>query len=112
MTPRVIRLIQRAELRPQVLHLEQDAWPPFMLQNSVLARHRDTLFSELAAWQLMLLDEHDQLLGTAYTIPLVWDHTVAGLPAGWDAAIEQGISEQRAGHNPTTLCALSVTVHP
>ena len=45
-------------------------------------------------------------------IPFAWDGTLAGLPAGWDAVVTQGVADLDAGRRPTALAALSVTVAP
>lgn len=109
----VYNLSQRPELRPLVLWLEEEGWPHFMLYRTSLARCRDVLFGELGSWQLLLYDDDiGELYGTVYTVPLHWDGNDSGLPAGWDAAIEQAVRERSEQEPPNTLCALSVTVAP
>lgn len=43
-------------------------------------------------------------------LPIVWDGTQEGLPAGWDAALSQVAQEHVEGRSPTALLAVSVTV--
>jgi hypothetical protein len=46
------------------------------------------------------------------SIPFAWDGTVAGLPAGWDVVVAQGLRDRDQGRPPTALSALAVTVAP
>jgi GNAT superfamily N-acetyltransferase len=73
----------------------------------------ELLATELAGFQALLVDrEKDELAALGVSIPFAWDGTLAGLPAGWDAVVEQGVGDLDEGRRPTALSALSVTVAP
>jgi hypothetical protein len=110
MQPHVATLAQRPDLAVQVPDLHTEAWPLFVRHDPVAMRYWSTLFSNFAAFQVVLHDEAGRVLTVAHSIPLVWDSTAGGLPAGWDAALEQGVQDHRHGRPPTTLCALSIVV--
>ena len=89
------------------------SWPEFMRHDPTAERHQARLAIELAGFQALLVDrEKDELAALGVSIPFAWDGTLAGLPAGWDAVVEQGIGDLDEGRRPTALSALSVTVAP
>jgi GNAT superfamily N-acetyltransferase len=108
----VVSLDARPELTLPALELLAVGWPEFMQHDPVAARHQARLATELAEFQALLLDDKDELAALGVAIPFAWDGTPAGLPAGWDAVVAQGVADLEAGRRPTTLSALSVTVAP
>jgi hypothetical protein len=109
---RVVSLAERPELLEPTLDLLAVGWPEFMQHDPTAERYQPRLAGELGAYQLLLVDEKDELAAAGVSIPFVWDGTVEGLPAGWDAVVEQGIRDLDEGRRPTALSALSVTVAP
>ena len=85
-------------------------WPAFMQHDPAAERYQDRLAGELGGFQVLLVDEKDDVAAVGASIPFVWDGTVAGLPAGWDAVVEQGVDDLDQGRRPSALSALSVTV--
>src|SRR5215217_8170616 len=84
-----------------------------MRHDPTAERHQARLATELAGFQALLVDrEKDELAALGVSIPFAWDGTLAGLPAGWDAVVEQGVGDLDEGRRPTALSALSVTVAP
>ena len=110
MAYQLVTIDQRPDLKPQVHRLNPTVWPEFMLHDAVAARYWRDLFGTFAAFQLALCDEHENVLGAASSIPLAWDGTEDGLPAGWDAALEKGFLDREGGESPTALCGLAVSV--
>jgi hypothetical protein len=108
----VVSLEQRPELLAPLRELLAVGWPEFMQHDPTAERHEARLAGELGAFQLLLVDEQDDLAAAGVSIPFVWDGTVDGLPAGWDAVVERGIGDWERGRRPTALSALSVTVAP
>jgi GNAT superfamily N-acetyltransferase len=108
----VASLDARPELTLPALELLAVGWPEFMQHDPVAERHQARLATELAGFQVLLLDEKDELAALGVAIPFAWDGTLAGLPAGWDAVVTRGVADLDAGRRPTTLAALSVTVAP
>lgn len=95
-------------LRQSGLH-GPDAWPPFFAGDAANAQYWPLLEEMFPAQQVLLLDR-GAIVAAGHSIPLCWDGTVPGLPAGWDAAIEQGFRDHDEGPPPTALSALAVVV--
>jgi GNAT superfamily N-acetyltransferase len=108
----VVSLEQRPELLEPLLELLAVGWPEFMQHDPTAKRYEARLAGELGAFQLLLVDEKGDLGAAGVSIPFVWDGTVGGLPAGWDAVVERGIGDRERRRRPTALSALSVTVAP
>jgi hypothetical protein len=109
----VVSLPARPELTLPALELLAAGWPEFMRHDPTAERHQARLATELAGFQALLVDrEKDELAALGVSIPFAWDGTLAGLPAGWDAVVEQGVGDLDEGRRPTALSALSVTVAP
>ncbi len=85
-------------------------WPKFIFHDPVASRLMPTVEREFADLNLVLLDGNDAILAGGWGVPLTWDGTVAGLPAGWDGALERSVSEHAAGRAPDTLCAMATEV--
>jgi GNAT superfamily N-acetyltransferase len=109
----VVSLAARPELTLPALELLAAGWPEFMRHDPTAERHQARLATELAGFQALLVDrEKDELAALGVSIPFAWDGTLAGLPAGWDAVVEQGVGDLDERRRPTALAALSVTVAP
>jgi hypothetical protein len=106
----IVTIEERPDLKPQVHRLNPTVWPEFMLHDAVSARYWRQLFRTFDKFQLVLRDEHDHVVGAASSIPIAWDGTNDGLPAGWDAALEQGFSDSESGAEATALCGLAVSI--
>src|SRR4051794_25628182 len=106
----LVTVADRPDLEPQTGAITTEAWPEFMLNDPVANRLWGRLVRDFPAFQILLIDDGEQVLGYGNSIPLVWDGTVAGLPAGWDAVLEQGMADFDEGRLPTTLSALSITL--
>jgi GNAT superfamily N-acetyltransferase len=108
----VVSLERRPDLLAPLLELLRVGWPEFMRHDPTAERYQALLARELGAFQLLLVDERDDLAAAGVSIPFVWDGTLGGLPAGWDAVVERGVGDRERGRRPTALSALSVTVAP
>jgi GNAT superfamily N-acetyltransferase len=108
----VVSLDARPEFTLAALELLAVGWPEFMQHDPVAERHQARLATELAEFQVLLLDDKDEPAALGVAIPFAWDGTLAGLPAGWDAVVTQGVADLDVGRRPTALAALSVTVAP
>lgn len=105
-------LAERPELEAQIPCLHEASWPMFIQADPVAKRYWGELFSVFAEYQYLLCDEEDTLIAAGHTIPLVWNGTVAGLPDGWDAALEWGFRDFEQGRLVNTLCGLSIVLSP
>jgi GNAT superfamily N-acetyltransferase len=109
---RIVSLAERPELLQPALELHAVGWPEFMQHDPAAERYQPRLAGELAGFQVLACDEKDELAAAGVSIPFVWDGTREGLPAGWDAVVEQGLADLDQGRAPTALAGLSVTVAP
>lgn len=107
-----VTLAQRPELEAEMPRLHSESWPEFVLNDPIAIQYWGSLFATFADFQYVLCDEHGEALAAGHTIPLAWDGTVEGLPAGWDAALEQGFLDFERGRTPTALCGLSIVIAP
>jgi hypothetical protein len=104
-------LAEAPELTDASQQLIADGWPPFVLASPGAAVHWPRVLTEFADYQVVLVDGDDgAVVGIGHSLPLAWDGTVEGLPAGWDAALEQAIEDRDRGRTPTAAVGLSVTV--
>jgi hypothetical protein len=108
---RVFSLAERPELTAASQQVMADGWPAFILASAVAARLWPRVLAEHPAYQVVLVDEaSDTVIGAGHSLPLAWDGTFAGLPSGWDAAVEQAIADHDRGVIPNAAVGLSATV--
>lgn len=112
MTKPIATLAERPELEAHIPRLHSASWPPFIQADPVAIRYWGELFSVFAEYQYVLCDDDDTLIAAGHAIPLFWDGTIAGLPAGWDDALEQGFRQYQQGLAPNALCGLSIVISP
>jgi GNAT superfamily N-acetyltransferase len=108
----VVSLRQRPDLLQPVLELQAVGWPAFLQHDPAAERYRPRLAGELAAFQVLLVDEKDELAAVGVSIPFAWDGTLVGLPAGWDAVVARGVRDLEEARPATALSALAATVAP
>jgi hypothetical protein len=96
---------ERPELRGRVDSAE--IWPEYNRHGDTLGRFWGRMLDELPDFQFVLVDG-DAVLAEGHTVPIRWDGTLEGLPAGIDGAFERGF----AGNEPSTLCAMAVEILP
>jgi len=108
---RAVSVADRPELAESVPGILAARWPRFVLEGHP---GHDVDLAELALGQVpehqvVLLDDADEPLGVGLSVPISWDGTAAGLPAGWDGAVTAAADRVRHRRTPTTVCALSIT---
>ena len=102
----MVTVAERGDLTESAWEATSDVLPEYNNHGDVLNAYWPRLTDELPEFQFHLIDADGQILARARTVPVRWDGTVAGLPAGIDGAIARGFDE--AGAN--VLCALIVMV--
>jgi hypothetical protein len=110
---RIVTLEQRPDLAPAIPDVLASRWPTFLLAGR--PGHDVNMFALLAAapqHQVLLLDTDDAVLGVGLSVPLDWDRTVDGLPAGWDGAVSCAARLIDAGGAANAVSALSITLRP
>ena len=64
-------------------------------------------------FQYVLYDEEaDDVLAEGPSLPLAWDRSVEGLPAGIDGAMSSAFERHAAGEAPNALCAMAIEILP
>jgi hypothetical protein len=88
-------------------------WPTYNEQGDVLGSHWGRLDEDFRDFQFFLYDEERELaLAHGHSIPVAWDGTVAGLPAGIDGAMAGGLGLADDGGRPNALSALAIEIPP
>ncbi len=96
----------------EIDRLHQVGWPEFMLRDEKAALYWDLLMTVFADFQIVLCDDHKNVLAVGNSIPIFWDGTLEGLPSGWEGAFEKGAEGHKAGVEPNTLSALAIVIDP
>jgi hypothetical protein len=85
-------------------------WPEFIFHDPVARQympHVDRLFPE---FNLVLLDAGGTVVAGGWGVPIPWTGTVAGLPKGWDGALELAVAARERGEPATAICAMASEV--
>jgi GNAT superfamily N-acetyltransferase len=91
-------LAERRDLSAQV-------FPEFITHHG-MGKYWNRLYSDFAPFQLALLDG-DEIAAEAHALPIPWDGTTPGLPAGWEQAFELGMTTDL---EPDALSMLVISV--
>ncbi|MFA9430504.1 hypothetical protein [Egicoccus sp. AB-alg2] len=88
--------------------VESQQVPPFLA--ALTARHRDHLDRVATATQLVRLDQRSEVLAVVRAVPVTWDGTAAGAPAGGAGdGVDRATTAAEQG-DADTLAVLDVTV--
>jgi hypothetical protein len=96
----------RPDLVEPAAECTSDLMPEYNNHGDAINKYWPRLIDELPEYQFHLLGEDEEILARVRSIPVRWDSTIDGLPAGIDGAIAGGFDERE----PNTLCALLVAV--
>jgi GNAT superfamily N-acetyltransferase len=109
----VVTDAERPELAKRGDPLSLEVWPEYNRNGDVMNENWRFLHELFPEFQFVLYDEEaDEVLAQGHSVPLVWDGTVEGLPAGIDGALPGAVELQRSGGEPSTLCAMAVEISP
>jgi hypothetical protein len=110
---RIVTLADRPDLTASIPGVLGSRWPNFMLAgNPGHDVDLTGLVVRAPRHQVLLVDAADEVLGVGLSMPLEWDGTMAGLPAGWDGAVTASADLIARGGTPSAVCALSITLTP
>jgi hypothetical protein len=109
---KVVTLQQRPELEDVFWPQKERIWPEFMFHDVYADLYWHYLGDVFSAFQLYLLNDKDEPIAVANTIPCTWNGTIGGLPVGWAASLEGGVRDYEAGRIPNTLAALEISIQP
>ena len=105
----VFTLEQRPELEPTARDLDSSALPEFMHHDAAVNRHWEKLYSEFPGLQIVVCRK-GEVVAAGNSIPVFWDGTVEGLPAGLDGVLERGFEDLENERSPTVASALLAVV--
>ena len=103
----LVRYADRPDLQER-RDLAERVFPQFLLHNTPGELYWAQLYDRFPAFQQALLDS-DAIVAEAFALPIPWDGTASGLPAGWDAAFELGMTTEL---EPDALSMLMIAVDP
>jgi hypothetical protein len=101
-------LKEKIDLLNEVNEINSKAWPDFLL-------HWDCsdwshLFSTFADYQVLLLNENDDLVAYGFTIPIYWDQNLIDIPDNLKTLVENGVEIKKKEVKPNILLALAAVV--
>lgn len=109
---RYMTLADAPELRGTFASLDT-SWPEFMQQDPVADRLYGEMVNLYPQLQGLLLDDDGQPIAKSHAIGFVGPDHVEDLPdRGWEAVLERGVADGRAGRTPTAVSAIEVAVAP
>ncbi len=103
----VITLNNKMELKNDLLSINNEAWPKFMLNWD--CSEWSHLFSTFAKYQILLLDE-GKIMAFGHTIPLSWDKDINVIPDDMKTLVEMGVKNYKEENSPNILLALAAVV--
>lgn len=107
----VVRLSDRPDMIEEIWRLMTVRWPAYITSGTPAhGIDVEKLLMRTADQQVVLLDAYDALSGVGFSLPLWWDGTADGLPAGRDEAIRQSFQLVDEERRPNALCMLTVTI--
>ena len=113
MSTRIVTCAEGPDLWERAYEQITGVWPRYNEQGDVLGQHWSRLDEDFRDFQFVLYDEdRDLALAHGHSVPISWDGTVAGLPAGIDAALGGAVRLFEDGAAPNTLSALAIEIPP
>jgi GNAT superfamily N-acetyltransferase len=102
----IVTAAARPDLLEPAWEATKDLLPEYNNHGDVLNEYWPRLTEEFADFQFHVIGDDDAIVARARCIPLHWDGTPDGLPAGIDGALVRGFEKAEAN----TLCALVIMV--
>jgi hypothetical protein len=103
---------ERPDLDPAIDAFHVGNFEPFMNEDEIADKGFHAAYADRPEFQFILLDPADEIVGIGNAMPLWWDGTDDGLPAGWDDQILRSLADREAGREPNTLGAMLIVVAP
>ncbi len=102
-------LAQKPELNKTVDNLHRNAWPEYFMGDDVMREYWPYLYEKFSQYQIAFLNENNEVVGIANSVPIYWDGTSEQLPAGWDGGLSAAC-HMAAEKAPNTLLLLAAVV--
>jgi GNAT superfamily N-acetyltransferase len=109
---RLVSLEERPDLIDPSDHFNGSVWPAYMLESEIANGLFGRCFRDWPQLQFALLDAADGIVATNNAMPLAWDGTDEGLPAGWEDQVIRSVADHHAGRPLDTLGAMQIVVDP
>lgn len=109
---RIVPLSERPSLEPDFYKQKRRIWEPFMMEDIYANKYWHHLEDDFPEWQLYLVDEQEEPIAVAQTLPCVWDGTLAGLPVGWAEGLVRAVQSYQRGETANTLMAVEISIKP
>jgi len=97
---KVATVAERPDLLERGWERTRDTLPEYNNHGDILERYWPRLSEERPEFQFHLVDEHDEILVRARSVPVRWDGTVDDLPAGTSVLARS----PSAGMEPSMTC--------
>jgi len=97
---------ERPDLLEPAWERTRDAMPEYNNHGDVLNAYWGGLTEKRPDFQFTLVDDDEEILARARSLPIRWNGTVDDLPAGIDGAIARGFEEEGAN----VLCAMVIVI--
>lgn len=86
-------------------------WPAFIEADDVAARHLPTVRLTFGDLEIALLQDR-VLVAAGWGVPISWNGTAEGLPAGYSDTLARAITTHQAETRPNTLVVCAAQVRP
>ena len=106
----IVSADERPDLDPAIDELLAATWPAFMNEDEVANAHFGRAYADWPQFQSLLLDKAGTLVALGNAMPLAWDGTDEGLPAGWREQVLQSVADLEAGRPMNTLGAMQIAM--
>lgn len=107
----IVTSSERPDLKSQAKSALRGGWPDFVLRDPLSNTYRDRVEAYFARFDVLLVED-GEVLADGRAVALRWDGTIATLPAGYDGALVDAVTEHEASVEPDTLCIMAATVRP
>jgi GNAT superfamily N-acetyltransferase len=106
----VERTDARAWSDEQLADLFSGGFPEFIVADKLAKRYIDRVRAWFPEWNLTLVDAAQSPVATGWGIPVRWDGTVSGLPAGYTDATIRAVEGRERGTAADTFVICGVVV--
>jgi len=101
----------RSRSAAELTALFAGGWPAFIGADALAARHLPTVRSTFPDLEVALLRD-DVLVAAGWGVPIAWDGTVEGLPAGYSDTLARAVTTRQAAITPNTFVICAGQVRP
>lgn len=109
----IVTARERPDLAERARDLTAEVWPEYNAHGVVPLRYWAGLYESFPEFQFVLYDEEaGEVVAEGHSVPLTWDGSFEGLPAGIDGAMPAAFALREARGRADTLCAMAIEIPP